>query len=115
MHIFHDLVISKINKKTSFNLIKMAKNKSTSNDNVQSIFFELSNKIVAEELKKDLIAWSVPAEAVNLKKVRNKNAYKLTIADGMTHITKVIRMLHSPEYDLDFPEIEELLKIKIEI
>jgi hypothetical protein len=24
-------------------------------------------------------------------------------------------MLHSPEYDLDFPEIEKLLKIKIEI
>ena len=94
----------------------MAENKLSSNDNnVQSIFFELSDKTVAEELKKDLIAWSVPAEAVNLKKVRGKNAYKLTIADGMTHITKVIRMLHSPEYDLDFPEIEKLLKIKIEI
>ena len=93
----------------------MAENKSTSNDNLQSIFFELSNKSVAEELKKDLIAWSVPAEAVNLKKVRGKNAYKLTIGDGMTHITKIIQMLHSPEYDLDFPEIEKLLKIKIEI
>lgn len=93
----------------------MAENKSSSNDNVQSIFFELNDKTVAEELKKDLIAWSVPAEAVNLKKVRGKNAYKLIIADGMTHITKVIRMLHSSEYDLDFPEIEKLLKIKIEI
>ena len=93
----------------------MAENKSTSNDNVQSIFFELSDKTVAEELKKDLIAWSVPAEVVNFKKVRGKNAYKLTISDGMTHITKVIRMLHNPEYDLDFPEIEKLLKIKIEI
>lgn len=93
----------------------MAENKSISNDNVQSIFFELSDKSVAEELKKDLIAWSVPAEVVNLKKVRGKNAYKLTISDGMTHITKVIRMLHNPEYDLDFPEIEKLLKIKIEI
>ena len=93
----------------------MAENKSTSNDNVQSIFFELSDKSVAEELKKDLIAWSVPAESVNLKKVRGKNAYKLTIANGMTHITKVIQMLNGPEYDLDFPEIEKLLKIKIEI
>ena len=51
--------ISKINKKTSFNLIKMAENKSSSNDNVQSIFFELNDKTVAEELKKDLIAKAV--------------------------------------------------------
>ena len=93
----------------------MAESKSSSNDNVQSIFFELNDKSVAEELKKDIIAWSVLAEAVTLKKFRGKNVYKLTIGDTMTHIIKVIRMLHSPEYGLDFPEIEELLKIKIKI
>ena len=81
---------------------------------IQQLFFELNDKKVAEALKSDIIASSVPAEVITLKKVRNKDAYKLVVGDAQNQIQKVIRVLHGPEYDLDFPEIEKLLKIKIE-
>lgn len=84
------------------------------NNDIQQVFFELNDKQVAETLKSDFISGGVDAELISLKKVRNKDAYKLVIADGQNQITKLIRVLHGPEYDLDFPQIEDLLKIKIE-
>ena len=87
----------------------------TSNEQKQSVFFEISDKKYAEELRKDIVSSGVPENLVSMKKVRGMDSYKVVVDDGMKHITKIIRMLHSEEYDLDYPQIEELLKIKIEI
>ncbi len=81
----------------------------------QIIFLELSERFVAEELKRDFISGGISSDNIKIKKTRGENLYTLSIDDFENNIIKVIKVLNSPEYGLEYHQIEEMFNITISI
>jgi ethanolamine utilization cobalamin adenosyltransferase len=82
---------------------------------IEKIFFNFTDRGVADEFKADLIATGVPQPCISIKKITATGNYKMTITDGQKQILFVVKLLISEKYGLSIEDIQELLGIKITI
>lgn len=82
---------------------------------IEKIFFNFTDRGVADEFKADLITAGVPQPYISIKKITATGNYKLTITDGQKQILIVVKLLISEKYGLSIEDIQELLGIKITI
>ena len=82
---------------------------------IEEIFFNFTDRGVADEFRADLVETGIPAQCISIKKIIDTGNYKMTITDGQHQIANVVKLLVSKKYGLSLEDIQELLGIKITI